>query len=173
MFYKVKDRVKFNENILYPELKTDESNNQKDGQEIEGEIISYNIKLLKSDENGDDVEEDYTYDPKVGGINMKVGDRVKVDFTASFSRKGTIQDVTSNGKSYKIQYDENNDDVDHDSTGTPDLLAVENIKYNIKYIKMTGREVADELREMSNYHYEKENKTWYPRLFRVLVGEMV
>ena len=119
---------------------------------------------------GDDVEEEYAYDPKVGGITMKAGDRVRVDFNSLSFKKGTIQEVYSNGKSYKIKYDENDDVID---TGTYEHIAVENIKYNIKYTKMTGREVADELREMSNYHYEKENKTWYPRLFRVLVGEMV
>ena len=49
--------------------------------------------------------------------------------------------------------------------------------YNVKYTKMSGREVAEKLRELSNSHYKKENTNWCwcwnPRLYRVLVGEMV
>ena len=47
--------------------------------------------------------------------------------------------------------------------------------YNVKYTKMSGREVAVELRNLSNSHYAKENTDWFwnPRLYRVLVGEMV
>ena len=48
-------------------------------------------------------------------------------------------------------------------------------EYDVKYTKMSGREVAVELRNLSNSHYQKENTNWFwnPRLYRVLVGEMV
>lgn len=44
--------------------------------------------------------------------------------------------------------------------------------YDIEYMTSSGRDVAEELRELSNEHYKTENKSWYPRIFRVLAGEM-
>ncbi len=158
------DRVVFSEKLLYSDLVTA---NHK-GVSIKGEIISCNVTLLKQIDTGEEVEDDACCD-------FKKYDRVKVTLSKIVDNK--VTDIKEKkGKivgpsaadwanlSHKNKYLE----VLYDGEAAASKVEIE---YDTEYTKLTGREVAEELRSMSDKHYDNESKSCC-RIFKVLVGEM-